>query len=167
MTRDTRLRKWVRQPPTTPIIQSLRDEERRRALGHLDSGGCVLDIASESNVTTDIEAKSLTRVDFSPDANEYAQEIIGNGVERYQRTTPESPGLPFKDDMFDAAISIGPYDWKFLDIETLTAELHRVLDSDGQFIFSVPTPRSPYAESGGNENRYYEPTEALSLLSSG
>ncbi len=165
VTRDVLLRKWVCQPSTSPIIQHLRDEERKRALAHLD-GARVLDLASESGVTSDITAESVTRVDFSTDASKYAREIIGDTVDRYQTADPESPMLPFEDGEFDAAISIGPYDWKFLDIETLTEELHRVLGSDGRFVFSVPTPRSPYAIGDWNRNRYYEPEKALALVSS-
>jgi SAM-dependent methyltransferase len=163
VTRDATLRKWVRQPSTTPLIQSLRDEERRRALAHLD-GARVLDLASETNVTRDIESDSLARVDFSEAASAYANELIGDTVERYRTTDPEQPTLPFESGAFDAAVSIGPYDWKFLDSETLTAEVGRVLDSDGQFVVSVPTPRSPYAVGDWPDNRYYEPREALSLL---
>lgn len=164
VTRDVTLRKWVRQPPASPIIQHLRDEERRRALAHLD-GARVLDIASESRVTADIDTESVTRVDFSPDAGEYTREVIGDAVARHQTADPETPMLPFEDNEFDAAISIGPYDWKFLDVERLTAELHRVLAPAGRFVFSVPTPRSPYAVGDWNRNRYYEPEEALALVS--
>ncbi|EMA45041.1 methyltransferase family protein [Halococcus morrhuae DSM 1307] len=164
VTRDAILRKWVRQPPTTPLIQQLRDEERQRALAELD-GGRVLDLASEANVTRGVSADSLTRVDFSDDASSYASETIGDAVDEYQSADPERPTLPFADDAFDAAVSIGPYDWKFLDVESLTAEVGRVLDdSDGKFVFSVPTPRSPYAANGWPDNHYYEPREALSLL---
>jgi SAM-dependent methyltransferase len=164
VTRDVTLRKWVRQPPASPIIQYLRDEERQRALSHLD-GARVLDIASESNITANIEADSLTRVDFSPDAVEYAREVIGDTVDRYQTVTPETPVLPFEDSEFDAAISIGPYDWKFLDVTALTEEVHRVLSADGRFVFSVPTPRSPYAVGDWNTHRYYESDDALGLVS--
>jgi SAM-dependent methyltransferase len=163
VTRDATLRKWVRQPPTTPLIQQLRDEERKRALAQLD-GKRVLDLASESSVTRAIAADSLTRVDFADDASAYASDTIGDTVDRYRTTDPEQPTLPFADDAFDATISIGPYDWKFLDIEALTAEVGRVLDTDGQFVFSVPTPRSPYATNDWPDNRYYEPREALTLL---
>jgi SAM-dependent methyltransferase len=163
VTRDATLRKWVRQPATSPIIQYLRDEERQRALSHLD-GTTVLDLASESSVTTGIEAGSVTRVDFSADASEYAREVIGDAAERYQIADPETPILPFDDGAFDAALSIGPYDWKFLDVDALTEEIHRVLAPGGRFVFSVPTPRSPYAVGDWNTHRYYDPEEALSLV---
>ena len=163
VSRDATLRKWVRQPPASPIIQHLRDEERRRALASL-AGARVLDVASESRVTADVEAESLTRVDFSPDASEYASDLLG-GVDSFVTTDPASPELPFEEGAFDAAVSIGPYDWKFLDTTALTDELHRVLDSNGRFVFSVPTPRSPYAVGDWNVNRYYTPDEALALVS--
>ncbi|WP_435076777.1 class I SAM-dependent methyltransferase [Halococcus sp. AFM35] len=163
VTRDATLRKWVRQPPTTPLIQQLRDEERKRALAHLD-GERVLDLASESSVTRAIAADSLTRIDFSDDASAYASETIGNTIDCYRAADPEQPVLPFPDDAFDAAVSIGPYDWKFLDVAALTAEVGRVLNDDGKFVFSVPTPRSPYAANDWPDNRYYEPRDALTLL---
>lgn len=161
MPRDATLRKWVSQPPTSPIMQSLRDEERRRALARLD-GARVLDLASEARVTGGIEAESVARVDFSPAASEYAKEVVGD-VE-FHTADPENPDLPFEGNAFDAAISIGPYDWRFLDVEGLTAEVHRVLRPDGRFTFSVPTPRSPYAVNDWTENRYYEPAAAHSLV---
>jgi SAM-dependent methyltransferase len=163
VTRDATLRKWVHQPPTTPLIQQLRDEERRRALAHLD-GDRVLDLASESSVTTEIETESLARVDFSEDASAYASDLMGDTVDRHRTAEPEQPTLPFESDEFDAAVSIGPYDWKFLDVEALTGEVHRVLSSDGQFVFSMLTPRSPYAASGWTTGRYVTPREALALL---
>ena len=123
VTRDTILRKWVSQPPTTPIMQSLRDEERRRALSRLDSGR-VLDLASESNVTAGIESDAVTRVDFSPDASAYARDVLGDDID-YHSTDPESPDLPFGKNEFDAAVSIGPYDWRFLDVEALNRHCPR------------------------------------------
>lgn len=162
VSRDTILKKWVSQPPTSPIMQSLRDEERRRALARLD-GERVLDLASESTVTAGIGSDSITRVDFSPDASAYARQVLGDDID-YRTTDPETPELPFEKDEFDAAISIGPYDWRFLDIDSLTAAVHRAVRPDGEFVFSVPTPRSPYAENSWTENRYYEPDAALSVV---
>lgn len=163
VTRDVTLRKWVRQPPTSPIIQHLRDAERRRALDRLD-GEHVLDLASESAVTSGIDAESVTRVDFSSDASEFAREVLGDDID-YRTTEPESPTLPFEDGTFDGAVSIGPYDWRFLDVDTLTKEIHRVLAPEGRFTFSVPTPRSPYAVGDWPHNRYYTPEQARSVVS--
>jgi len=161
--RDTLFRRWVRQEPAPPNVQYLRDEERAAALAQLGHQPAVLDVASESTVTAELDADSVTRVDFSEDAAAYAGDLLDGTVDRSVVTSPESPELPFEDDSFPAAVSLGPFDWKFLDVEALVAELHRVLADDGILVFSVPTPRSPY--SNDHRNRYYEPTEALALVS--
>lgn len=164
MTRDVTLRKWVRQPPASPLVEYFRTEEHERALAHLNADR-VLDVASESSVTTTIDADSVARVDFSVDASEYARELLGDDVDRFRTVDPEAPRLPFEDGEFDGAISVGPYDWKFLAVEALTEELHRVLGPEGGFVFSVPTPCSPYAVGDWNVNRYYTTREALALVS--
>lgn len=161
--RDERLEQFVEQPPAGPNVQYLRDAERKAARRQLGEQGRVLDVACEANVTRDIVASSVTRVDFSTGASERAREALDDDVGDYEVTKPEEPRLPFPDDHFDAAVSIGPYDWKFLDVEALTAELHRVTRPDGRVVFSVPTPRSPYAANA--KNRFYTPEEALELVS--
>jgi len=161
--RDTLFRRWVQQEPAPPNVQYLRDEERAAALAQLGHQPAVLDVASESTVTTELDADSVTRVDFSEDAAAYARDILDGTVDRSVVTSPASPTLPFEDDAFPAAVSIGPFDWKFLDVEALLAELHRVVDDEGIVVFSVPTPRSPY--SNDHRNRVYEPGEALALVS--
>lgn len=165
--RDKVLTRWVDQPPADPNVQYLRDAERRTGLNQLGERANVLDIASESNVTARLDAETVTRVDFSANAIEYAREILGKNVDRYESIDPEAPSLPFADDQFDGAICIGPYDWKFLDIKMLTAEVRRVTDATGLFVFSVPTPRSPYATTNRNKYRYYPPGDALDLVSPG
>ncbi|MFC6731175.1 MULTISPECIES: class I SAM-dependent methyltransferase [unclassified Haladaptatus] len=162
--RDKVLQRWVKQPPASPEIQYLRDAERLNAWEQLGERTRVLDIASESNVTAGLQAEEVARVDFSADAIDHARDILGEKVGQYEVADPEKPDLPFPDNHFDAAVSIGPYDWKFLDIDHLTAEVNRVLEPDGLFSFSVPTPRSPYATRGRNRFRYYEPEEALDII---
>jgi SAM-dependent methyltransferase len=125
----------------------------------------VLDIASESNVTAGLDSKSVTRLDLSPDAIEYAEEVLGERVDRYEVADPEVPDLPFEDNRFDGAVSIGPYDWKFLDVDRLTEELRRVVGPDGLLVFSVPTLRSPYSMNNWNKYRYFTLDEALDLVS--
>lgn len=161
--REARLRRWVQQPPAAPNVQYLRDAERKAAIEELGKRSSVLDIGSESTLTESLEAESITRVDFSEDSSKHAREILGPTVDRYEIADLDSPDLPFSDDTFDSAVSIGPFDWKFLDVETLVDELHRVIDADGMLVFSVPTPRSPY--SSGPWNRYYTPEEAFQLIS--
>jgi SAM-dependent methyltransferase len=165
VTRDKILKRWVKQPPVGPNIQYLRDAERLSAWDQLGERNRVLDIASESNVTAGLDADHVTRLDFSPDAIEYAREVLGTDVDRYEVTDPETPDLPFADDDFDGAVSIGPYDWKFLDVRGLTDELHRVVAPEGLLVFSVPTPWSPYATRNWNKYRYFTPREALALVS--
>lgn len=163
--RNNVLERWVQQPPAEPNVQYLRDAERITAWDQLGERGSVLDVASESNVTEGVDAERVTRLDFSGESIDHARNILGDAVDRYEWVEPGDPRLPFDDDAFDAAVSIGPYDWKFLDIEVMTDELHRVVDDDGLFVFSVPTPRSPYSVRNGNEFRYFSPDEALSILS--
>lgn len=166
MSRDKILEKWVEQPPAEPNVQYLRDAERITAWEQVGPRSHVLDIASESNVTDGLEAESITRVDFSSDAIEHAKSILEQDVDRYQVVDPETPSLPFDDEEFDAAVCIGPYDWKFLDIRRLTNEVRRVLQPSGKFVFSVPTPRSPYSVNNRNKYRYYTPDDARNLVSS-
>lgn len=161
--REQRLERWVKQPPVGPNMQYLRDAERVAALDHLGHRDRVLDLASESTLTAGLDADEVVRLDFSAGASETAREELGDSVDTYEVTEPEAPRLPFPDDHFDGAVCIGPYDWKFLDVAGLTDEVHRVTTSDGLYVFSVPTPRSPYAANGNN--RFYEPAEALDVVS--
>ncbi|MFD1515739.1 class I SAM-dependent methyltransferase [Halomarina rubra] len=162
--RDEALTRWVDQPPADPVYQYLRDAEKEEAWDLLGERGRVLDIASEANVTRGLDAEEVCRVDFSDAAIDHSEELLGDDVSRYERVSPESPRLPFPDNHFDGAVCIGPYDWRFLDIEALTAEVRRVVAPTGRFVFSLPTPRSPY-ETGGKYNlRYYTPEMARDLL---
>lgn len=165
--RDKVLQQWVEQPPAAPMVQYLRDAERVHAWEQLGTNDCVLDVGSESNVTAGLAAETVVRVDFSQAAIEHARDILGDDVDRYEVADPEAPSLPLPDDHFDAAVSIGPYDWKFLDVDALTAEVRRVLEPGAEFSFSVPTTRSPYAKRGRNRFRYYDPAEALDVVSPG
>ena len=163
MQRDEVLMRWVRQEPATPNVQYLRDAERASALDLLGDASTVLDVASESNVTRSLPGETVVRVDFSTDAAAYAADLLGEDLDDGVVVDPESPSLPFADDAFDGAVSIGPFDWKFLDLDALLAEVHRVVSEDGRFAFSVPTPRSPYALD--RRNRSFEPADVDRLLS--
>nr|WP_282594782.1 methyltransferase domain-containing protein [Halomarina salina] len=156
--------RWVDQPPADPLTQYLRDAEREQALDLFGERGHVLDVASETTVTEGLTAESVTRVDFADAASERAETVLGDRVGRYERVPPESPRLPFPDDQFDAAVCVGPYDWRFLDVAALTAEVRRVVAPDGRFVLSIPTPRSPYEAGGKYRMRYYEPSDARALL---
>jgi SAM-dependent methyltransferase len=162
---ETRMKRWVRQPPASPNVQYLRDAEHDAAVQLLGDRECVLDVASESTVTARIDADSLLRIDFSQTASEYAQELLGEQVDAYAVADPARPAFPFADGSVDGVVCIGPYDWRFLDVETVTTECARVLRPGGRFVFSVPTPKSPYARTG--KSRTYTPTAARSLLPPG
>jgi hypothetical protein len=122
VTRDAHLKRWVNQPPAGPLVEALRTAERRRAIDLLGTNDRVLDLASEAGVTREIDA-AVTRVDFSPDASEYASQVLD--ATEFRTVDPESPDLPFDTGKFDAVVSIGPYDWKFLAVDALTDEVHR------------------------------------------
>ena len=178
MDRERLLADWVEQPPAPPIVQYLRDAERSAALDLLDRRSPsvvvsepermrdhhVLDIASEANVTRELSAEQITRVDFSRAASETARETLGETVDRYETVEYDDPTLPLKSDMVTAAISVGPYDWRFLDRDRLTGEVHRVLRPGGRFVLTVPTPRSPYAASARQRLVYYTPAAAKKLF---
>jgi SAM-dependent methyltransferase len=161
------LARWVEQPPAGPLVQRLRDAERERALALVD-GDRLLDVASEAAVTRALAARDvdLTRVDFSQGASDAAREAI-DGPLALETTTPEEPTLPFRDGAFDAAVCVGPYDWRFLDAGALTAELRRVLVPGGRLVLTVPTPESPYHYGGRWSLRYYTPDELDALTAPG
>jgi len=159
------LTRWVRQPPTTPLVQYLRDAERNAALCFLRSRRTVLDIASESRVTAGIDADRVIRVDVSVGASNLAKELMSATVDGFAIIDAAHPRLPFASDSFDGAVSIGPYDWLFLDVEGLTAEVHRVLKKHGLFAFSVPTVQSPYhTPESARKFKYYRVEELTHLM---
>jgi SAM-dependent methyltransferase len=163
--RDRMLLRWVQQPPTTPLVQYLRDAEREAALRFVRASQTVLDIASESRVTAGIRADRVARIDVSAEAGRLACRLLAKMVTDFTIIDAAHPRLPFPPDSFEAAVSIGPYDWLFLDVKGLTSEVHRVLKRNGRFAFSVPTVRSPYhtPESAGRF-RYYRMRQVIDLM---
>ena len=163
--REEILTKWVKQPPAAPLVQYLRDAEKISAWRFIGNKKRVLDIASESNITLGIKAEHITRVDASLKASNLAKEILGKIVNDFVVIDPSNPILPFPKNSFNAAVSIGPFDWLFLDIEKLTNEVYRVMVDRGIFIFSVPTVKSPYyTPQSKNKFRYYSIRELMSLI---
>jgi SAM-dependent methyltransferase len=165
MSSEEILKKWVKQPPTTPLVQYLRDAEKISAWRFIRGRKKILDIASESNVTLGINAKHITRVDASLEAGNLAKEILGKIVNNFVVIDPSNPILPFPKNNFNAAVSIGPYDWLFLDVEKLTKEVYRVVVDEGLFVFSVPTFKTPYYEPQNERKfRYYTIDKLMSLI---
>lgn len=163
--RDETLRRWVRQPPADPNVQYLRDAERLKAWSLVEGCESVLDVGSEANVTAGLEAETVARIDFSAAAGDRATAALGDLIDRHETVDPDRPELPFDDDSVDAAVSVGPYDWRFLDIDALTRELHRVVRPNGRLVFTVPTRLSPYADHGWPNFRYFTPETALDIVS--
>lgn len=159
------LKRWVKQPPAPPLVQYLRDAEKVSAWKFINGRKKVLDIASESNVTLGINAEYITRVDASLEASNLAREILKAFVKEFIVINPKNPVLPFSENSFDAAVSIGPYDWLFFDIVKLTSEVYRVIEEKGIFVLSVPTIRSPYyTPQSRNKFRYYTIQELKDLI---
>jgi SAM-dependent methyltransferase len=165
--REDVLARWVCQPPAAPVYQHLRDAEKESASALLGERGRVLDVASEVNVTRSLDADEVVRVDFSAAASDRARDLLGDVVAEYHVVSPEAPWLPFDADAFDGGVSLGPYDWRFLDVGLLTSEARRITRADGRYVFSVPTPRSPYETGNRFELRYWTPDEARALLEPG
>lgn len=168
---DEIILRWTKQPPTIPIVQYLRDEEKRQALELIGDSKIVLDIGSEINVTLNIVASKIIRIDFSRKASKIVKDTIQKKqphdiIFKFCHIDVHSPKLLYPSNYFDAVISIGPYDWKFLDVYKLTSEIYRVLRPEGKFVFSVPTKLSPYR---GNKSekifRYYSLDELFDLIS--
>lgn len=157
--------KWVKQPPAAPLVQYLRDAEKISAWRFTGNKKNVLDIASESSVTLGIKAEHITRVDASPEASTMAKKILQSVVNKFVVVTPSNPLLPFSADRFDAAVSIGPYDWLFLDIKKLTDEVYRVVMPGGIYVVSVPTTKSPYCTPKSKRMfKYYTVEELVRLI---
>lgn len=155
----------VDRPPAPPLVGYLHDVERRTAVDVTTEATRVLDVASAAAVTSGLSADRVDRVDFSAAASDHAGDLLSDRVASFATVSPGDPVLPFSDETFDAAVCVGPYDWRFLAVETLTEEIRRVLAPSGTFAVTMPTPRSPYASRARNRLRYYPPAAALELLS--
>jgi len=158
------LTEWTDQPDAGPLVQYLRDAERRAALDALENPTRILDIGSETGVTRRLpDDAAVTRLDFSAETSARVATAL-DGVARFETTTPESPTLPFARSRFDAAVCVGPLDWRFLDADHLAREVSRVLSRDGTFAVTAPTPESPYHVGGRYELRYRTPDEFEATL---
>lgn len=156
--------KWVEQHHAPPIVQQLRDEEKCAAWNFTRGCKKVLDIASESKVTLGLESQDISRIDFSKQSYECAQKILKKKVNKFRTIHPKNPKIPYADNSFDGIVCIGPYDWIFLNINKLTKEIYRVLKEGGVFVFSVPTPQSPYYQKTKTKFRYYTKKNAFNLV---
>jgi len=160
--------KFVKQPPTdNPLVEYLRKIEWAYSLKFLSKKRKVLDIGSEINVSKKIKSTYLCRIDFSQQASNRGAKLLRSrekDIFGFYIITPENPLLPFEESFFDGVISIGPFDFKFINIKILLAEVYRVLSDKGVFIISVPTIKSPYYDHTNNLMAYYTVDEILRIL---
>jgi hypothetical protein len=107
--------------------------------------GMILDVASEVRVSHSLYNRgwNIYRIDFSAEsaveARKYGPEYSAQIV-----VDPSWPKLPLRSERFNAAISIGPFDFKFLDTDVLLEETKAILGAGGKFVFSLPTLKTPY-----------------------
>jgi len=166
--REELLVKFVKQPPTdNPLVEYLRKIEWTYSLRFLSKKRKVLDIGSEINVSKKIKSTYLYRIDFSQQASNRAAKLLRsrkNDIVGFYIITSENPLLPFEESFFDGAISIGPFDFRFVNIKILLTEVYRVLSDKGVFIISVPTIKSPYYDPTNKLMAYYMVDEILQIL---
>ena len=142
--------RFVKQPDNVPNARwFLRKIEWAWSLRFVgkppDRYSMVLDVASEVRISHSLFERgwNICRIDFSPESAAEARRY-GPEYRDHIVIDPLQPKLPLHSDLFKAAISIGPFDFKFLDIDVLLEETKKVLEIGGKFVFSLPTLKSPY-----------------------
>jgi SAM-dependent methyltransferase len=126
----------------------------------------ILDIASEVRVSHSLFKRgwNILRVDFAPESAEQARKL-GPKYSAQVVIDPSEPKIPLSRDFLDAAISIGPFDFKFLDVDVLISEAKSLLKAGGKFVFSLPTPKSPYCNKESKKNfRFWSPDEISHII---
>jgi SAM-dependent methyltransferase len=126
----------------------------------------VLDLASEIRVSHSLFKRGwkICRVDLS---QESAAEARKQGPEYCAHIVvdPSQPKLPFHKNLFEAAISIGPFDFQFLDIDVLLEEVKTILGLGGRFVFSLPTLKSPYCHKDSIQKfRFWSPENISHII---
>ncbi len=117
-----------------------------RCIGRPPDDHCtILDIASEVRVSHSLFQRgwNIFRVDFSAESAAQARKF-GPEYRAHFVIDPLQPKLPIHKDFINSAICIGPFDFKFLNVDLLFAEIKILLQIGGKFVFSLPTPKSPY-----------------------
>jgi SAM-dependent methyltransferase len=131
-----------------------------------NSHSMILDIASEVRVSHSLfkDSWNIWRIDFSSESAEQARKD-GPKYGAHIVIDPVRPKLPLSGEFFDAAISIGPFDFKFLDVDALLKEVKTVLGKGGKFVFSLPTPKSPYCNRDSVQNfRFWSPKDISHII---
>lgn len=178
VTRESVGERGIARRPATPDGSQCRTAVRETVLSRLGPRERVLDVGSTLTVTTGIDASSIERVDFSLEASERTRERLSGGcadgpagpdgstIDAFSVIDPREPTLPFPDDSFEAAVSVGPYDRPSLATETLTREVRRVLDPEGRFVVATRTQGAP-PTVGGTSCRSHDGEAADALLAPG
>jgi len=131
-----------------------------------DRHSLILDVASEVRVSHSLfkSGWNIWRVDFSSESAEQARKY-GPEYRAHIVIDPSQPKLPIRKNLFDAAISIGPFDFKFLDIDILLEETKAILKIGGKFVFSLPTLKSPYYNKNSKQKfRFWSPKDIAHII---
>ena len=126
----------------------------------------ILDIASEVRISSSLYQKGwlVSRVDFSQESALEAQRR-GPKFSGHVVVDPLQPEMPFSNKSFEASISIGPFDFKFLHITALLTQVKRVLKNGGKFVFSLPTLKSPYCNPNSRQKfRYWSSKDISDII---
>jgi SAM-dependent methyltransferase len=138
-----------------------------RCIGPPSYSNCkILDVASEVRVSNALFEKgwNVWRVDFSLEAAKQAKKF-GPVFSGHLVIDSQKPHMPFPKDSFEAAISIGPFDFRFLDTDKLLAESRSLLKDNGRFVFSLPTPKSPYCNNLANSKfRFWSADDIADII---
>ena len=130
-----------------------------------NSHSMILDVASEVRVSHSLfkSGWNIWRVDFSSESAEQARKY-GPEYKAHIVIDPSRPKLPLSRKFFDAAISIGPFDFKFLDVDVLVEEVKALLEIGGKFVLSLPTLKSPYRNKDSEQKFRFWPSEDISHI---
>jgi hypothetical protein len=126
----------------------------------------ILDIASEVRVSNSLFNKGwkIWRADLSLESAKRAQKY-GSPYCGHVVIDPRKPKIPFGQEAFDAVISIGPFDFGFLNSHMLLSEIKALLKFDGKFVFSISTPLSPYCNKDSIQKFcFWSPSDISNLL---
>jgi len=162
------LRRFVKQPDKVSkgiwFLRKLEWEWVSRIIGLPQAPyGKVLDIASEVRVSSRLFQKnwSIWRVDFSFESARLARQY-GPKYKGHVVIKSSQPKIPFCRKSFEAAVSVGPFDFKFLNKKILLSEVKDSLKVGGKFVFSLATDKSPYCTPFSRKKYHYWSLEEIS-----